>query len=344
MDRRRFISVVTPCYNEEENVRSLYLQIRDVMQSLPGYTYEHIFIDNASRDQTVPLLRALAAEDPNVKVILNARNFGHLRSPYHGLLQASGEAVVLMASDLQDPPAMIKQFIEKWEQGFKVVLGVKTESEESPLMFAIRRLYYDFINWVAEVELTKNNTGFGLYDRRIIDILRQIDDPYPYFRGLISDIGFESAKIPFKQPARRRGITKNNFYTLYDTAMLGITYHSKVPLRVATLLGFVLSGLSFLVGIGYFIAKLLFWNQFTLGLAPLIIGMFLFSSMQLFFTGIVGEYIGSIHTQVLKRPHVIERERINFLAGHDAPHADAESQRHGVASTATAAAPLPSAP
>lgn len=200
----------------------------------------------------------------------------------------------------------------KWEEGFKVVLGVKTESEESFLMFGIRKMYYNFINRVSEIELTKNNTGFGLYDQQIIQILRDINDPYPYFRGLISDIGFPSYKIEYLQPTRKRGITSNNFYTLYDIAMLGITNHSKIPLRLAAMLGFAMSAISFVVAIIYLLAKLIFWNYFTVGLAPLVIGLFFFSSVQLFFIGIIGEYIGSIHTQVLKRPLVVEKERINF--------------------------------
>jgi len=308
----KLISIVTPCYNEEDNVEELYKQVREVFERLPEYEYEHIFIDNASSDGTVKILKKIAAKDEAVKIIVNARNFGHIRSPYHALLQSRGEATILMVADLQDPPRMIFDFIQKWEEGYKVVLGVKTQSEESPLMFAIRKLYYNFINRLSEIELTKNNTGFGLYDSKVIDILRGIDDPYPYFRGLISDIGFESYKIEYNQPTRKRGITKNNFYTLYDIAMLGITNHSKVPLRLAAMLGFIMSALSFGVAIIYFIAKLLFWNYFSVGTAPLIIGLFLFSSVQLFFIGIIGEYIGSIHTQVLKRPHVIEKERINF--------------------------------
>lgn len=306
------ISIVTPCYNEEENVEELYKQVKKVFERINDCVYEHIFIDNASKDNTVSILKRLAATDKSVKIIVNTRNFGHIRSPYHALLQAEGDAVILLVADLQDPPSMIKDFIDKWQEGYKIVLGVKTQSKESPAMFAIRKMYYNFINRVSEIELTKNNTGFGLYDKKIIEILRQIDDPYPYFRGLISDIGFESYKIEYEQPVRKRGITKNNFYTLYDMAMLGITNHSKIPLRLAAMIGFLMSALSLLVALGYFIAKLLFWNSFTMGTAPLIIGLFLFSSVQLFFIGIIGEYIGSIHTQVLKRPLVVEKERINF--------------------------------
>nr|WP_046228862.1 glycosyltransferase [Paenibacillus algorifonticola] len=308
----KFISIVTPCYNEEANVEEVYEQVKNIFETLNGYVYEHIFIDNASKDKTLDLLRSIAQKDPNVKVIANARNFGHIRSPYHALLQARGHAAILLVADLQDPPRMIRDFIEKWEEGFKIVLGVKSQSEESALMFGIRKMYYNFINKVSEIELTKNNTGFGLYDARVIEILRGIDDPYPYFRGLISDIGFESYKIEYVQPSRKRGVTANNFYTLYDIAMLGITNHSKIPLRLAAMVGFVMSAFSFIVAVVYFLAKLLFWNYFSVGTAPLVIGLFLFSSVQLFFIGIIGEYIGSIHTQVLKRPHVVEKERINF--------------------------------
>lgn len=307
-----FISVVTPCYNEEENVEELCRQVRDVFATFPDYSYEHIFIDNASKDRTVEILKRLAKEFPFVKIIVNARNFGHIRSPYYGLLQAKGEAVVLMVCDLQDPPGMIRDFIQKWEEGYKVVLGVKTQSKETPAMFLVRKMYYEFIGRLSEIELTKNNTGFGLYDKRVIEVLREVNDPYPYFRGLISEIGFESAKIEYTQPARVRGFTKNNFYTLYDIALLGITNHSKVPLRLAAMLGFVMSAVSLLIALGYFVAKLIYWDHFSLGIAPLVIGLFFFSSVQLFFIGILGEYIGSIHTQVMKRPLVTEKERVNF--------------------------------
>jgi glycosyltransferase involved in cell wall biosynthesis len=306
------ISIVSPCFNEEENVEEVYRQVKAVFSGLPGYCYEHIFIDNSSKDRTVEILKRLAKDDGNLKIIVNSRNFGHIKSPYHGLLQTSGDAVILLVSDLQDPPAMIRDFIEKWEQGFKVVLGVKTQSKETAAMFFARRMFYEFIGRLSEIELTKNNTGFGLYDRKIIDILKDLNDPYPYFRGLVSEIGFESAKIEYTQPVRTRGITKNNFYTLFDMAMLGITNHSKVPLRLATIIGFLLSMLSLCIAFCYFVAKLIFWNQFSLGVAPLVIGLFFFSSVQLFFVGIIGEYIGSIHTQVLRRPLVVEKERINF--------------------------------
>jgi glycosyltransferase involved in cell wall biosynthesis len=308
----KLISVVSGCYNEEENVRECYEQVKRVFAEIGTYRYEHIFIDNASKDRTAAILREIAAADKNVKVILNARNFGHIRSPYHGVVEARGDAVIYIVSDLQDPPELIKEFLKKWEEGFLVVVAVKAESEESPVFFAIRRMYYEMVSRLAEIDLLKNFTGFGLYDRRFIDIVAEIDDPYPYFRGLVSEIGLPIAKIPYHQPKRRRGITSNNFYRLYDMAMLGITNHSKVPLRLATMIGFLVSFLSLCVAFGYFVFKLLYWDSFQLGLAPLEIGLFFFGSVQLFFIGIVGEYIGAIYTQVQKRPHVVELERINF--------------------------------
>ena len=309
---KKLISVMMPCYNEAENVEQAYREVRRIFENLPQYDYEHIFIDNASTDQTVDILKRLAAEDRRLKIIVNTRNFGHIRSPYHGILQASGAAVICLASDLQEPPSLIPEFLEWWEQGFKMVRGVKSQSEESALMFAIRKMYYNFINRVSDIKLLKNSTGFGLYDRCVIEELRKIDDPYPYFRGLVSDIGFPSHEIEYTQPMRKRGISKNNFYTLYDIAMLGITNHSKVPLRLATMLGFAMAIASFLIAMGYLVAKLIFWDQFSLGTAPLIIGLFFLGSVQLFFIGIIGEYIGAIYTQVQKRPLVVEKERINF--------------------------------
>ena len=308
----KLISVMMPCYNEAENVEQAYREVRRIFENLPQYDYEHIFIDNASTDQTVDILKRLAVADRRLKIIVNTRNFGHIRSPYHGILQAGGAAVICLASDLQEPPSLIPEFLKWWEQGFKMVRGVKSQSEESALMFAIRKMYYNFINRVSDIKLLKNSTGFGLYDRCVIEELRKIDDPYPYFRGLVSDIGFPSHEIEYTQPTRKRGISKNNFYTLYDIAMLGITNHSKVPLRLATMLGFAMAIASFLIAMGYLVAKLIFWDQFSLGTAPLIIGLFFLGSVQLFFIGIIGEYIGAIYTQVQKRPLVVEKERINF--------------------------------
>lgn len=315
----KLISVVTPCFNEEENIEPLYEKIRAQFDALPQYCYEHLFIDNASTDRTVEKIKRIAARDRNVKLIVNARNFGHIRSPMYALLQARGDAVIAMASDFQDPPELIPQFIAKWEEGFRVVLGVKPKSRETLPMLLLRQLYYWAIGRISETKLIPNFTGFGLYDRSLIEIIRKIDDPYPYFRGLISEIGFAYATIPFEQPQRVRGVTKNNFYTLYDLAMLGMTSHSKVPLRLATMAGFSLAFLSLIISLGYVVAKLIFWDQFTIGMAPVLIGLFFFASVQLFFIGILGEYVASIHTHVIKRPLVIEKERVNFDDHDQAP-------------------------
>ena len=307
----KIISVVTPCFNEAENIDELYERIRQVMQG-SGYDYEHIFIDNASTDATVVKIRALAMRDNRVKAILNTRNFGHIRSPYYAVLQSRGDAVVGMASDLQDPPERIPEFIKQWEAGYKIVIGVKTKSQEPFLLYSLRTLFYRTLHSLSDVALIENFTGFGLYDQQVIQILRQFNDPYPYFRGQIADIGFPIARIEFTQPRRMRGITKNNFFTLYDIAMLGVTGYTKIPLRLATMLGFLSAGLSFLVGLIYLIYKLIEWQNFSLGLAPVVIGLFFLGSIQLIFLGIVGEYIGAIYTQVMHRPLVIEKERINF--------------------------------
>jgi len=311
MSDKKLISIVTPCYNEVENIDELYQRIAAVMAKLP-YDYEHICIDNCSTDGTVMKIKNIAARDKRVKLIVNARNFGHIKSPYYGILQSRGDACILIASDLQDPPEMIVEFIKKWEEGYKTVLAVKPESEESSIMFFLRKTYYRFITRISEVPLVQNATGAGLFDRAVVDILRNIQDSYPYFRGLLCEIGFPIALVPFKQPRRQRGITKNNFYTLYDMAMLGITNHSKIPLRLMAMSGFLLSFLSLLVALIFFVAKLVYWDSFQLGTAPILIGIFFFGAIQTFFIGVIGEYIGSIHTQVRNMPLVVEMERVNF--------------------------------
>jgi polyisoprenyl-phosphate glycosyltransferase len=308
----KLVSVVAGCYNEADNVEELHRRVDAAFKELPDYTYELILIDNSSKDNTVGVLRGICAKDKRVKVIVNARNFGHVRSGYHAALQARGDAVVAMASDLQDPPELIREFVVKWEQGYKAVMAVKSKSEETSLLRVVRRFYYRLLRRLSDVELVENATGFGLYDKQVFDILRKLDDPYPYFRGQIAEIGFEVAKVEFTQPRRKRGITKNNFYTLFDMALLGMTSHSKVPLRLATMLGFASAGLSLLIALFYLVYKLIFWKSFELGLAPLVVGIFFFSSVQLFFLGIVGEYVGSIHTFVRHMPLVVEKERINF--------------------------------
>ncbi|HQU78213.1 MAG TPA: glycosyltransferase family 2 protein [Azonexus sp.] len=316
------ISIVTPCFNEEENITELLDRIRKSTAQIENIEFEHIFIDNGSTDNTVEIIKKIAKENNQIKLIINQRNFGHIRSPMHALLQATGDAVILMVSDLQDPPELIPNLIEKWEQGYKVAVCTKPTSKENSGFFILRKLYYRFIKKISDAPLIENFTGFGIFDKEFINQFRKLNDPYPYFRGLISEFGFKAAEIPFEQPRRVRGITKNNLYTLYDMAMLGITSHSKLPLRLATMSGFVLSFISLLIAIGYGVAKLLFWDSFSLGMAPLVVGLFFFGSVQLFFIGLLGEYIGAIHTQVMKRPLVIEKERINFdvgnVNGHDA--------------------------
>lgn len=306
------ISVVSACLNEAGNIEELVSRIDKAMSSLPQYNYEIVIIDNSSTDGTQEALRKLAAITPRLKVILNARNFGHIRSPFHGILQGSGDAVIFLASDLQEPPELIPDFVKKWEEGAKAVVGIKDSSDESPLFFAARRMYYRLVEGLADVRTIQNFTGFGLYDRAIIQYCRSLGDPYPYFRGLIAEIGLPVERVSYHQPLRTRGFTKNNLYTLYDMGMLGITNFSKVPLRLAAMLGFATALLSLFVAIGYLVYKLLFWQNFAVGTAPMVIGLFFFASVQLFFIGILGEYIGAIHTQVLKRPLVVEKERINF--------------------------------
>jgi polyisoprenyl-phosphate glycosyltransferase len=308
----KMISIVSGCFNEEHNVTPLYDQIKHIFSMLPQYRYELIFIDNCSTDATVDILKGIAKQDKNVKIIVNARNFGPDRSGNHAIRQASGDAVIIMASDLQDPPSLIPQFIAKWEEGYKIVLGTTANSEESRLMFTIRQSYYKLIDRLSETEQVRNANGFGLYDRVVIDAIEAFNDPLPYFRGLICEIGFERALIPFTKPLRTKGKSTNNFYSLYSAAMHGITSYSKIPLRMATMCGFAVAIMSFFVAVVYLIYKLIYWNSFSIGIAPIIIGMSFIASVQLIFIGILGEYIGSIYTQVQRRPFVIERERINF--------------------------------
>ncbi|HEY1965140.1 MAG TPA: glycosyltransferase family 2 protein [Acidobacteriaceae bacterium] len=306
------ISIVAPCFNEEQNVVELYQRVRAVMATLPGYRYEHIFIDNASTDHTLAVLKYLAQTDQNVKVIANSRNFGPVRSPMHALQEARGDVVIGLASDLQDPPELIADFVREWEKGVPIVIGVKTTSDENPFVYWLRSQFYQLVNRLSDVKTYAHFTGFGLYDRRVMDLVKSFDDPFPYFRGMIADIGLPHAEVVFKQPLRKRGVTKHSLFNLYEIAMLGIINLSKVPLRMLTFTGFTLSVLSVITGLGYLIYKLIFWGRFSTGMAPVLIGLFLFASIQLLFMGIVGEYVGAIHTHVQKRPLVIEKERINF--------------------------------
>lgn len=312
MSERTLLSIVTPCYNEEDNVDELYKQVKAAIASLTKYEFEIIFIDNHSKDNTVAKLKKLAANDPMVKIIINTRNFGHIRSPYYGILQSRGAATIYLASDLQDPPEMIPEFIRYWEEGYKLVMATKPVSKGVAWIHALRKAYYRFLDGISDISLVADATGFGLYDREVLDHLREINDPYPFLRGLICELGYEIKTIPFEQPRRLRGISKNNFYSLYDIAMLGIVSHSKLPIRIAAFAGFTLGILSFLVAMVYTMLKLLFWDSFPLGMAPVVIGLFFLFGMQLMFIGILGEYIGAIHTYIQRRPVVVEKERINF--------------------------------
>jgi len=329
MSSPRRISILTPCYNEADNVELLYHRVRAVFDGQPDYRYEHLFIDNASTDATVSILRRIAAQDKNVKVIVNTRNFGHIRSPYHGLLQCDGDAVIGMAADLQDPPELIPEFIARWREGYKVVLGIKSASEESASMFALRRLGYAVIDRLSEVRQVRNSTGFGLYDREFVAAVRKLSDPNPYFRGIVSELGFRYATVPYTQPKRASGVTKNNLYLLYDLGVQGIVNHSRIPLRLATILGFFSSVVSLIAAIVYLALKLLFWYDLPIGIAPLIIGLFCAASVQLFFLGVLGEYVGAIYTQVRSRPLVVEAERINFAESAGTNRARDESAGDG---------------
>ncbi len=306
------VSIVIACYNEESNVEQLYASLKQILSEFKSYAHEIIFIDNASQDETVPILRSLAKEDKNLKVIVNIKDFGQNRSPCYGLLQSRGDAVILMSADFQDPPELIRTFIAKWEEGYKIVLGIKEGSEENFVMQAVRKLYYFLVNKFSSVPQIKNFTGFGLYDQTFIDIIRRIDEPSPYLRGLIADFGTQRTEIKFVQPKRRSGKSHNNFYTLFDIAMLGFTSYSTVPLRASVFIGFSTALISLVIAMVYVVLKLLFWNSMQMGMAPMIIGIFFFSSVQLFFIGMLGEYVGAIYTQVKRRPMVIEKERINF--------------------------------
>ncbi|MGI6012160.1 MAG: glycosyltransferase [Ruminococcus sp.] len=313
---KKKISVVIPTYNEEANVIPLSSAIVKVMEEeLSNYDYEIIFIDNHSKDSTQQKLRELCRENRKIKAIFNARNFGQMRSPVHGLKQATGDCVIRMCADFQDPVEMIVQFVREWESGYKIVIGVKKASKEKKIMYWIRSCYYKLIKKITDIDHIEHFTGFGLYDKAFVDVVRSLHDPMPYLRGIIAELGFDYKAIPYVQQKRRAGKSKNNFYTLYDYAMVGITSYSKVVMRLATFLGFSVAALSFLAGVFYLVLKIIYWDRFSAGVAPMLIGIFFLGALQLFFIGFLGEYVLSINTRVLDRPLVVEEERLNFDEG-----------------------------
>ncbi len=312
MEKKALISITSPCFNEEANIEELYERVVKVMAMLPEYDFEYILIDNASTDRTIEILRGLASKDARVKVIINTRNFGHIRSPYWGIINTKGAATIYLASDLQDPPELISEFIAQWRAGYKIVLAVKPVTLANPVMHYLRRTYYRILDKISEVSITKDATGFGLYDKVVIDHIRNINDPYPFLRGLICELGYQIKTIPFNQPRRLRGVSKNNFYSLFDIALLGIVSHSMVPIRIASLLGFIVAFLSVISAFILLAAKILFWERIPIGYAPVGIGVLLMFGILLFFIGMVGEYVGIIHNHIQRHPIVVERERINF--------------------------------
>jgi glycosyltransferase involved in cell wall biosynthesis len=320
---RRTISILTPCYNEEEGIAECHRRIRDLFAtSLSGYDYEHVFIDNCSLDRTVEILKAIAATDRRVKIIVNSRNFGAARSSFHGVLETRGNAVIPVLADLQTPPDVIPELIAKWEEGYSIVAAVRTGSDEGWFIGQCRKVFYSVMTRFSGIEQIPNFIGFGLYDQSVIALMRELHEPEPYFRGMVCEMGFEKAFVPYQQPPRRHGKSSYNFIGLLDYAVLGLTSYSKVPLRIMTIAGVALSALSMLVAISYLVIKLVRWETFELGLAPLLIGTFFFASVQLLFVGLIGEYVGAIYAQVKRRPLVIERERVNFDAPVPPANAD----------------------
>ena len=307
------ISVLIPCYNEAENVGPISRAVTEILEKeLPQYDYELVFIDNDSKDGTRDIIRGLCADNPRIKAILNARNFGQFNSPYYGMLQVTGDCVIEMVADFQDPVEMIPKYIHEWEKGYKIVIGIKTSSKENRLMYWLRSCYYKTIKKLSDVEQIEHFTGSGLYDREFIEVLRNLDDPTPFLRGIVAELGYRRKEIPYEQPRRRAGKTHNNFYRLYDAAMLSVTSYTKAGLRLATIFGSICAVVSMLIAMVYLVMKLIWWDRFPAGMAPMLIGMLFLGSVQLFFIGFLGEYIMSINQRVMKRPLVIEEERINF--------------------------------
>ena len=307
------ISIIIPCYNEEENIEAMYGALKNLFDTeLTSYDYEFIFIDNDSRDKSREILRELCKKDNKLKAIFNAKNFGQFNSPYYAMLQSSGDATILMAADFQDPIEMIPKYVSAWEEGYKIAIGIKKASKENVLMYKLRTLYYKMIKKLSDVEQIEHFTGFGLYDKAFIEVMRKLDDPTPFLRGIVAELGFKRKEIAYEQPKRRAGITSNNLYRLYDAAMLSITSYTKLGLRLATPIGAMSGAFSFFVAIISLMLKLLYWDRFPAGMAPILIGMLFLGSIQIFFIGMIGEYILTINQRVMKRPLVVEEERINF--------------------------------
>lgn len=307
------ISILIPTYNEEENVRPLVQAIvKEFETKLGEYDYEIVFIDNDSKDDTRVILRQLVAEDRHIKAIFNAKNFGQFNSPYYGLMQTTGDCTILMCADFQDPVEMIPKFVNEWERGYKIVIGQKTTSRENKIMYWLRSCYYKAIKRLSDVEQIEHFTGFGLYDKDFINVLRNLKDPTPFLRGIVAELGYKRKEIPYEQQKRRAGKTSNNFYSLYDAAMLSFTSYTKIGLRMATFIGAGIAFFSFIVGMVYLVLKLIYWDRFVAGTAPTLIGMFFLGSIQLIFLGLLGEYVLSINQRIMNRPLVIEEERIGF--------------------------------
>lgn len=309
----KIISIMIPTYNEEENVDLLYEAIKNEFKyNLEKYKYEILFIDNKSKDNTREKIRNICSKDKNVKAIFNTQNFGQFNSPYYGLINTSGDCTISICADFQDPIEMIHKFVHEWENGYKIVVGIKTKSRESKIVYFFRSVYYKLIRRFSEVEQIEHFTGFGLYDKDFIKVLRELKDPEPYMRGIVAELGYERKEIEYEQPKRLYGKSKNNFYRLYDAAMLGITSYTKIGMHIATMIGFTMTIICILIAIIYLIYKLILWEQFLIGVAPIIIGMFFIGGIQLFFIGLVGEYIANINARIMNRPLVVEEERINF--------------------------------
>ena len=306
------VSIMIPCYNEEENIEAITDAVVNQMNKLPQYDYEVVCIDNCSTDNTRPLLRKICEKNKKVKAILNVKNFGQFNSPYYGLMQCTGDCAISICADFQDPVEMIPEFLKHWEEGYQIVYGVKTSSKEGKLMYSLRTLYYKLIKKYSSVEMIEHFTGFGLYDKSFLEVMRNLKDPTPFIRGIVAELGGKRKAIEYEQPKRRAGKTHNNWYTLYDAAMLSFTSYTKVGLRVATFLGGGTAIFSFLVALIYLILKLFNWNNFDAGQAPILIGMFFLGAVQLIFLGVIGEYILSINQRAMNRPLVVEQERINF--------------------------------